>query len=192
MIIKLYRNIYYRVFFNLRTLHYKLLSEIEIKGNKPKLFQPLLTMGIGRIIFDKNVVLGIVSSPFQLNGYSYIECRNKEAEVFIGEGTWCNNNFSIICEKTSVNIGNDARIGLNVCIMDSDFHNLDPVHRNSGSHIAKPVVIGKNVLIGNNVTILKGVRIGDNSIIASGAVVNINIPENSVAGGIPARVIGDL
>lgn len=55
--------------------------------------------------------------------------------------------------------------------------------------ITKPIVVGNDVYIGNNVIILPGVTIGSNVIIGAGAVVSKNIPDNSVAVGIPARVI---
>lgn len=51
------------------------------------------------------------------------------------------------------------------------------------------VTIGSNVVFGRNVTVLKGVTIGDNCIIAAGAVVTHSIPAGSVAGGIPAKVL---
>ena len=46
-----------------------------------------------------------------------------------------------------------------------------------------------NVFVGSNVTILNDVRIGSNSIIAAGAVVTKDVPENSVVGGVPAKII---
>lgn len=52
------------------------------------------------------------------------------------------------------------------------------------------VKIGNNVWMGENVTILKGVTIGDNVIIGLGSVVTKDIPSNSIAVGVPARVIG--
>lgn len=55
--------------------------------------------------------------------------------------------------------------------------------------ITKPISIGNNVYIGNDVIILPGVTIGDNVIIGAGAVVSKNIPSDSVAVGVPARVI---
>ena len=55
--------------------------------------------------------------------------------------------------------------------------------------ITKPITIGNNVYIGNDVIILPGVSIGDNVIIGAGAVVTKNIPSDSVAAGVPARVI---
>ncbi|MCG8329033.1 MAG: acyltransferase [Chitinophagales bacterium] len=53
----------------------------------------------------------------------------------------------------------------------------------------KGIQIGKNCWIGSKVTILDGVHIGDNCVIAAGAVVTKNIPANSVAGGVPARIL---
>jgi len=54
------------------------------------------------------------------------------------------------------------------------------------------VTIGNNVVFGRNVTVLKGVTIGDNCIIGTGAIVTKDIPDKSVAVGVPARVISTL
>lgn len=55
--------------------------------------------------------------------------------------------------------------------------------------ITKPITIGSNVYFGNNVIVLPGVTIGSNVIIGAGAIVSRDIPDNSVAVGIPAKVI---
>lgn len=55
--------------------------------------------------------------------------------------------------------------------------------------ITKPITIGDDVYIGNNVILLPGVNIGNNVIIGAGAVVSRDIPSNSVAVGVPAKVI---
>ena len=55
--------------------------------------------------------------------------------------------------------------------------------------ITKPIIIGNDVYIGNNVLLLPGVRVGNRVIIGAGAVVTKDIPDNSVAVGIPAKVI---
>lgn len=47
-----------------------------------------------------------------------------------------------------------------------------------------------NVFIGSNTTILGGVRIGPNAIVAAGSLINKDVPEGSIVGGVPARVIG--
>lgn len=55
--------------------------------------------------------------------------------------------------------------------------------------ITKPITIGDNVYIGNNVIILPGVTIGSNVIVGAGAIVSKDIPDNSVAVGVPAKII---
>ena len=55
--------------------------------------------------------------------------------------------------------------------------------------ITKPIVVGNDVYIGNNAIILPGVTIGNKVIIGAGAIVSKNIPDNSVAVGVPAKVI---
>lgn len=54
------------------------------------------------------------------------------------------------------------------------------------------VVIGNNIYFGTNVTVLKGVTIGDNCVIGAGSIVTKSIPANSVATGVPCRVICTL
>ncbi len=53
----------------------------------------------------------------------------------------------------------------------------------------KRPLVGDNVVIGAGAKILGGIRIGDNSVIGANAVVTRDIPPDSVAGGIPAKVI---
>lgn len=55
--------------------------------------------------------------------------------------------------------------------------------------ITKSITIGNDVYIGNNVIILPGVNVGNNVVIGAGAIVTRDIPDNSVAVGVPARVI---
>jgi acetyltransferase-like isoleucine patch superfamily enzyme len=55
--------------------------------------------------------------------------------------------------------------------------------------LCKPIIIGNNVWIGLNAIILKGVIIGDGSIITAGAIVNKDVPERCLAGGVPAKIL---
>ncbi len=52
--------------------------------------------------------------------------------------------------------------------------------------------IKKNAWIGANATILQGVTIGENSVVAAGAVVSKDVPDNVIVGGIPAKVIKSI
>ena len=54
------------------------------------------------------------------------------------------------------------------------------------------IKIGNNVFVGSGVKIMYDVSIGSNVIIAAGAVVTHDVPDNSVVGGIPAKIIGAL
>lgn len=69
-------------------------------------------------------------------------------------------------------------------------HHQNPNKR--ANLIPKPVKIGQNVWIGANVTILPGVTIGEGAIIAAGAVVNKNVEANTIAGGVPAKLIKQI
>lgn len=68
-------------------------------------------------------------------------------------------------------------------------HPLDAKERNLGLEQALPILIEENVWIGANVTVLPGVRIGRGSVIAAGSVVTKSIGCESLAAGVPCRVI---
>jgi acetyltransferase-like isoleucine patch superfamily enzyme len=55
--------------------------------------------------------------------------------------------------------------------------------------LVKPITVGNNVFIGYGAVIMPGINIADNSVIGAYSVVTKNIPENSVAVGVPAKVI---
>ncbi|MDB5263912.1 MAG: acetyltransferase [Adhaeribacter sp.] len=66
-------------------------------------------------------------------------------------------------------------------------HPIDPTDRRT--LICKPIVIKRNAWIGAAATILPGVTIGENAIVAAGAVVSKDVPANTVVGGVPAKFI---
>jgi acetyltransferase-like isoleucine patch superfamily enzyme len=57
--------------------------------------------------------------------------------------------------------------------------------------LPSPVEIGEDVWIGAHAVVLPGVRIGSGAVVGAGAVVNRDVPPNTIVGGVPARVIGD-
>ena len=96
--------------------------------------------------------------------------------------------FLDVCE---IRIGDNCFIAPGVHIYTAT-HPLEAKERISGAEFGKPVAIGRNVWIGGRAVINPGVRIGDNVVIASGAVVTKDVPDNVVIGGNPARVIKQI
>lgn len=85
-----------------------------------------------------------------------------------------------------VSLGDGCQIGHNVVFATLN-HGLAPEDRQTT--YPAPITLGKNVWVGSNSTILQGVTIGDNAVIAAGAVVTKDVPENTIVGGVPARII---
>ena len=99
------------------------------------------------------------------------------------------NNFingAIISATTQITIGNNCKFGPFAMIMDSDFHNVSD-HNKEGK--SDKITIEDDVWIGAKATILKGVTIGKGAVIAVGSVVTKSVPPNSIAAGVPAKII---
>ena len=105
--------------------------------------------------------------------------------ITVGEGVFINAccHFQ---DYGGVTIGDGCQIGHNVVFATLN-HGLAPEKRKST--YPAPIVLGKNVWIGSNATILQGVTIGDNSVVAAGAVVTKDVATNTVVGGVPAKFI---
>lgn len=91
-----------------------------------------------------------------------------------------------ISVKSCVRIGKNVRIGPYTLIMDSDFHDVLDTRKEGKKG---DVEIEDNVWIASKVTILKGVKIGSNSIVAAGAVVTQDVPEDCIVAGVPAKIV---
>lgn len=85
-----------------------------------------------------------------------------------------------------ITIGDGCQIGHGVVFATLD-HGLAPEDRKS--MYPAPITLGRNVWVGSNATILKGVAIGDNAVVAAGAVVTKDVPANTVVGGVPAKPV---
>ena len=143
-------------------------------------YSPLLICGDGIINLD--------STKFGWPPYfgkGIIEARNSDAVISIGN-SWINNNFYCIADHGNIVIGDNCLIGVNVQIINSDFHPISVSKRHEDLAHSKDVVIGNNVFIGNNVHICKGVHIGDNAVIANSAVVFDDVTPNTIVKGNPA------
>lgn len=174
---------------SMRRFKYKMLSggHQQLKGS-PILRQPLMIKGEGFIYVGDKVQIGYESSSGFWSSYAYFDTRGK-AEIRIGDQVMINNNVALTADGASIEIGSHTVTGINLSVMTSDGHSLDPAHRHDGKAKCLPVSIGEHVFIGDNVTILKGVKIGNNAVIGANSLVIKDIPENTIASGNPCNVL---
>ena len=92
-------------------------------------------------------------------------------------------------EPWIITIGDNVYITSGVRFVTHDGGTLLFRDRVPDLEITKPIVIGDNVYIGVDSIIMPGVTIGNNVVIGAGSIVTKDIPDNSVAAGVPARVI---
>jgi len=119
--------------------------------------------------------------------------------VFMGRGIYISNPERLLLAER-VAIGENAVIACHATIsIGQDFLAAPGLYLNSGGHdtstlkaFAKPIAIGKRVWCGTRVTICAGVEIGDDVVVAAGAVVVKSVPANSIVAGVPARLIGTV
>jgi acetyltransferase-like isoleucine patch superfamily enzyme len=118
--------------------------------------------------------------------------RNKNARIMIGANVGLTGTTIVAADH--IELGDQVQIGSNTTIIDTDFHPLDPLMRQTdflaGNHA--PVIIEDDVFIAMNVMILKGTKIGQGSVIGAGSVVIGDIPPKVIAAGNPASVIREL
>lgn len=113
---------------------------------------------------------------------------NYGKNIKIGKNVFINFNCTLL-DLGGIIIEDNVLIAPNVSLL-SEAHPIDPENRQS--LVPGLIHIKKNVWIGANATILPGVTIGENSIVASGAVVTKDVPDNTIAGGVPAKTIKNL
>lgn len=89
-------------------------------------------------------------------------------------------------DRGGITLEDDVLIGPKVNLITIS-HPLDSTTRRST--YCAPIIIKKGAWLGAAVTVMPGVTIGKNSVVAAGAVVTRNVPDNTVVGGMPARVI---
>ena len=105
--------------------------------------------------------------------------------IKLGKNVFINHACSFL-DLGGITIEDDVLIGPRVNLTTEN-HPVDPTKRKFLD--LKGIVIKRNAWIGAGATILPGVTIGENSIIAAGAVVNKDVPPNTIVGGIPAKTL---
>lgn len=144
--------------------------------------------------FAKNKIR--IGNNVKIGAYSWISCTSHLSKF--GEGITIGNNsafgkFTEFGAAGGIKIGNDV-IGGSYISFHSENHNYldeNKLIREQGV-TSKGIEIGNNVWIGAKVTFLDGSKIGNNTVIAAGAVVNGEFPNNVVLGGVPAKILKEI
>ncbi len=153
----------------------KITAEINGSYHAPEELRALFSQLIGQPV-DESFAL---FPPF------HTDCGKN---IHIGKNVFLNMGCKFQ-DQGGIYIGDGALIGHNVVLATLN-HAMSPSRR--GTMVPAPIRIGKNVWIGSNAAILPGVTIGDGAIVAAGAVVTRDVPENAIVGGVPAKVIRHL
>lgn len=113
-------------------------------------------------------------------------------DVSVGARTWLSPDTAFHTRRQApITIGTDCDIGPG-CLILTGSHEIGERRARAGQTTVAPVTIGDGCWIGARSTILAGVSIGNGSVIAAGSVVTGDIAENSLVGGVPARLIRSL
>jgi acetyltransferase-like isoleucine patch superfamily enzyme len=156
----------------------------EVVGHTIELSQKLNTAnGIDQIRHYLSEITGTkiddsttIFSPFYTNFGKFIK---------IGKNVFINHACSFL-DMGGITIEDEVLIGPKVNLITEN-HPLDPGDRRA--LLTKPIVIKRRAWIGAGVTILPGVTIGENAVLAAGAVVSRDVPDNTVVAGVPAKHI---
>lgn len=131
-----------------------------------------------------------------------IHCERK-GRISIGHHVFMSARTFLRCDH-EITIGSFCMFGPNVRIYDTRNHPFSPARRKEQARAicsgtvdsyeagGAPVIIEDNVWLGMNVIVLEGVRIGQGSVVGAGSVVTRDIPPNSFAAGVPARIIRSI
>ena len=153
----------------------RITAELNGSYHEPEEIRSLLSQLIGKPV-DKTFGM---FPPF------YTDCGKN---ITIGKNVFINSGCKFQ-DQGGITLGDGVLIGHNVVLATL---NHDFAANKRSTTIPAPIVIGKNVWIGASVTVVPGVTIGDNAIIAAGALVAGDIPANTVAAGVPAKILKNI
>lgn len=195
----------------IRPFIYKLITLIIYSGKRIHFSKGLFFDGIPKIIVDKGCNLTIGENViFRRN----IEIRiHKNSSIHIGNNCRIDRGVRFLATNNSkIELENKVRVGLYavfnggdhitigentlisgfVYIQTSNHVYESNVATQNAGYVHAPIIIEKNSWLAAHVVVTPGVTIGNDSVIASNAVVTKNVKEFSVVGGIPAKLIKEI
>ena len=118
--------------------------------------------------------------------------EDNNCNIIIGSNTTIESALLAVTEPNkSITIGEDCMLSNDIVFRTGDSHSIIDNETKKRINYGRNIEVGNHVWIGANSTILKGVVIGNNSIIGINSVVTKSIPGDSIAAGIPAKVLKD-
>lgn len=158
-----------------RSIHGKILAQ---KINQTAIENTQEIVALEKQLFGKTGEHIYVNPPLHVDYGRHVE---------IGENFYANMDC-IFLDVNRIIIGDNVMVGPRVGFYTAG-HPTDPIVRTQDLEFGLPIIVKDNVWIGANATILPGVTIGQNAIVAAGAVVTKDVPESTIVGGNPAKVI---
>jgi acetyltransferase-like isoleucine patch superfamily enzyme len=184
-----------------------------------KTFYPSLLGSCGRnVVFGQNVSLRHphkihIGDNVVIDDNCLLDAKgDTNAGIRIGSGVFVGRNTILSCKNGDIEVGDDANIGFNCELFsasrvrvgkgtllaaytyviggDHDFSDLSKSILEQGRK-SEGVVIGEGAWIGAGAKLLDGIAIGDKAVVGAGAVVTRDVPAQSVAVGIPAKVVSN-
>jgi maltose O-acetyltransferase len=156
-------------------------------------FANWLAMALGQDVVGRRVralllrQLGVrIGSGSVIDGGGYIYGRN----LVIGRHCFVNRRcyFDLTADVT---LGDAVEVGHGVTFITAS-HAIGPRRRRAGPVTGQPIVVGDGAWIGANATLLPGVRVGRGAVVAAGALVIQDVPDDTIVGGVPARPLRAL
>ena len=115
-----------------------------------------------------------------------------KGQIIIGEQFYIN-RYSRIVAHEKIEIGKNVTIGQMVGILDHDHHyTFAGEDMQLKGYDTAPIKIGNNVWLGDKCTVLKGVTIGNNVVAGANTLIHKDVPDNSVIGGVPFKILKTL
>jgi len=186
-----------------------LIRGVVYTGSKVYIGAGCTILNVRNIQFGKNVTIDrhtiidgyakrkiVLGDCVKIGAFSNLSCTSHLSKY--GEGITIGNHSAVgdytqFGAAGGIQIGNDVIMGSYISF-HSENHNFEQkgvLIREQGV-TSKGIKIGNNIWVGAKVTFLDGCHVGNNSVVAAGAVVNGHYPDNSLIGGVPAKVLKTL
>lgn len=181
----------------LRGLFYGKLNVVMLKGSRLR-YSYNIKIGKNTIIYNQSIISGlgndgvIIGRRCSIGDYTKIESSadytRRKGKIRIGNNVRIG-EFSYLGGAGGLTIGNDVIMGQYISFHPENhiYERNKLIRRNSVSH--KGIKVGSNCWIGSKATFLDGSSVGDDCIVAAGAVVTKNFNSGLIIGGVPAKII---